>query len=135
MESFTLRRTGQPPLAFKGEPIAEVDGRYVGGQEQNRWHELALYRTEAGRYVLAIAYRTIWQGESDHHEAHHAESPSAVLERLRDFDPLEYLVGYPPGRAHEAKQERLRDSLQRRWETLISDLYEDLPVEWAEEVA
>lgn len=63
--NYTLRRTGQAPLRFQGELLAEADGEYESGRDFNRWHELTVYRTRGGKYVLRIAYRSAHQGELD----------------------------------------------------------------------
>lgn len=135
MERITLRRTGSHPLTFLGDQLAEVSGFRFGDREQSRWHELALYRTESGRHVLSIGFRTRWQGEVDHDEAHHADTSAEVLNQLTAYDPLAHIAGYPPGEAYIEKQRRLEDDICRRWNATITALYDQLPVGWAEEVA
>lgn len=136
MEDFTLARTGLPPLKFSGEKIASVDGWRVGSKEQNRWHDLAVYRTAGNRYVLEIAFRSRWDGDTDHVEVHHSLAPGDLIDQLTVYDPLEHVSGYPPGDAYREKQARLEQDICRRFRAGISELYEGLPVRWfAEEIA
>jgi hypothetical protein len=132
---ITLDRTGLPPLRFRGEEVARVEGRWSRGRETNRWHEVAVYRTEGGRHVVAIGYRTLWQGELDHDHVTHAAAPAAVIEALQDYAPLAHIGGYPPGESYREKQDRLQADILRRWEALVSELYERLGPDYAEVIA
>ena len=49
-----LRRDGLPPLRFLGAIIARHDGYYPGA---TLWHDLGLYRTTSGDYVVEIVAR------------------------------------------------------------------------------
>jgi hypothetical protein len=134
MNAISLKRTGSSPIAFDGEPIAEADGRILGGREHNRYHKLALYRTAAGRHVLAIQYLTHWQGEFDNAEVHHADDAQAVLAALMSYDPLMHVAGYPPGETYAEKQRRLEDDICRRYRATVTELYDGLPADWSERI-
>jgi uncharacterized protein (DUF1786 family) len=71
MTEFTLTRTGDRPLTFAGEVVAEASSHVPvnGGPLQNRWHEVAVYRAGTGALVAAVTFRSRWQGEFDHHTA------------------------------------------------------------------
>src|SRR4051794_1225207 len=56
-EDIILPRSGKAPLVFRGQQLAVVFGQRHLGREHNRWHELVVYRTEGGRYMVRIAYR------------------------------------------------------------------------------
>lgn len=129
---YTLARTGHPPLRFAGELLAQADGQRVNGQEQTRWHELAVYRTPAANYVVAITLRSQWAGESDHFSVATSADPAAVHAVLQDYDPTEHLQGYPAGPTYAAKQARLEADIQRRYEALAVEVYERLGAEFAE---
>lgn len=131
--SVTVPRTGDSPLAFQGEVIREVDGRNNAGQEQNRWHDLAVYRTRSGKYVLAISYFSRWQGESDHHEAIVCDTAEAVRSELKAYSPCQHVIGYPAGEAYTEKQSRLLTDITRRYGALVSELLESAEfTEWLE---
>lgn len=128
----TLPRTGDTPLTFSGELVADSDGQYAAGQNKNRWHELAVYRTTGGKYVVAIKYRTIWQGELDHDFAAVASDPKEAATLLREYDPTTYVVGYPIGEAYAEKQDRLMRDLTMRYQSQVSEVLS--PAEFSEVV-
>lgn len=136
MDVIELARTGLPPLRFKGEKIAEVDGGGAGGVEHNRWHDLAVYATEGGNYVLEVTYQSRWRGEDGNHAVYHAPEPADLVAELADHDPLEAVAGYPPLEAYADKQARLEADIRRRFRAGVTALYAQLPARWfAEEIA
>ena len=138
MEQIKGPRTGEAPLAFEGELLAEASGRLVGGKGRNRWHGVEVYRTAGGKYVLAIAYRTQWQGEQDHREAVVLGSLDEAAEQLRATVPTLHLEGYrtllanvSPGREspYRARQADLEAQLTRDWQHLAAEVLETIGVE------
>ena len=127
MKEYTLTRTGDRPLHFSGECIAAADGKIHSGKEQNRWYELAVYRTAAGKYVVEVAYRTQWQGEGAHYRATVCSTIDEVADEMRTTDATEYLEGFPAHPDYADKQARLIASLRTRLGTLISEIFEQLP--------
>lgn len=122
MESFTLTRTGLAPLKFQGELLAEADGERQAGRERNRWHELAVYRTAGGKYVLKISYRTKWQGELDHDHAESMEKASGVELALRNYDPAKHVGGYPQHAAYAERQAKLLADIRQSYAALVSEV-------------
>ena len=131
-ETITLPRSGQPPLRFRGELLAESCGERQAGREQTRWHELAVYRTAGGVFVVRVAYLTRWEGELDRDEATVTDA-AGVGKVLRDYDPTSPVQGYPPGGAYAERQARLCADVRRRYEEQVSSLLAAAP-EFAEEV-
>ena len=127
-----LSRTGDAPLAFVGVELAREEGLWYGGQQQNRWHELALYQTNAGKFVLAIAYRTQWQGEDQYDEVFVHERMRDIVLTLQHYDPLTRLIGFPARPEYRDRQEKLRYSVRVRFHSQVSALLRD--VEGAEEI-
>ena len=119
-----LTRTGLAPVAFEGEVIAQASSRYVRGQDHNRWHEVAVYRTAGGNYVVSVAYRTQWQGEDDYHWALEAGAPASVEMRLREIgaEINQPIQGYPPGAQYQERQARMLHDVQQRFESLVSEV-------------
>ena len=129
MSRITLTRTGNRPLAFDGEQIAASSSRH---RDANRWHDLALYRTTNGNFVLSVDYNTIWQGERDHSDAVIVDSADAVAEFLRNFNPCEHAMGFPVyNDVMRIKEDRRRAELQARYDEAVSELLADLPEELA----
>lgn len=127
VEEHTLPRSGMAPLMFRGVLLAESDGQRQAGREQNRWHELAVYVTEAGSYVVRIAYRTRWEGELDRDSAEVVEDAAGVGYTLQDYDPCARVQGYPVGDAYAERQARLMADVRRRYESQVSDLLRSSP--------
>ena len=59
-QTMKLTRTGQRALEFDGTELASESSRSHAGKESNRWHELAVYKTDSRNYVVTIQYRTQW---------------------------------------------------------------------------
>lgn len=132
MQRFTIPRTGDAPVVFEGEHLAEVSTRLAAGRERNRWFEVDLYRTQAGKYVLAIDFHTMWQGEHDTSRVVLCDSPADVRAELTLFNPLEDVGGYPPGDVYAEKQSRLERALFLDWQTAVEELFVGLEEEFAE---
>ncbi len=131
-ETFTVKRTGKPPLRFTGELAAEADSHEHDGPLQNRWHELRLYRTAGRQLVWAVAYRTRWQGEHDHHSADVTSEQGVVSELTVEFNPLAGYAGYPAGAHYEEKDRRQREAITLGYQRACSDLFRQAEI--AEEV-
>jgi hypothetical protein len=77
-----LRRDGQPPLCFRGAEIGRHDGH---APQAGLWHDLALYRADAGGYVVSIVAR-MPTGAARCHAAR-ADTLEAALTLLETHDP------------------------------------------------
>jgi hypothetical protein len=122
MPEYRLPRSGDAPLLVTGELVAESDGERIAGKEQNRWHELAVYHLEDGRYALAVNYRTRWQGELGHDLAVIVPDAAGVRRALKEYSPLAQLVGFPAGEHYAERQARLEADIRRRYDAQVSDL-------------
>jgi hypothetical protein len=133
MEEIRLKRTGQLPLVFRGELLKKVDGMWVNGKDQNRWHEIRLYRTEQSkRYVLAIEYHSQWQGEGEQYDVLVlGPNEQEMIEVLREYEAVPEGVGYPKSEHFKERQAALEADLRKRFAVLVSDVLDD--VEGAEE--
>lgn len=116
-----LERTGDAPLTFEGELIAESDGKFAAGKEQNRWHDIRLYKTAGGNYVLAVEFHTQWQGELPFFFATQT-SPEGIVEELRMFDPCSPVMGFPPGPQYSDRQQNLMDWIEKRFRNQVSEI-------------
>lgn len=136
LQHYRLDRTGRPPLAFEGEFLARADGEeYLDQRGRNpRWHDISLYRTGAGRYVLHVRYFAEWKDEVGYDEALVLDGPGGVVAALRDLDPVAHVAGYPPGEQFQKKQARLLHDVKVRFDRCVSDLFAQLGPEFAERV-
>ncbi len=85
MEEIIVMRDGQKDLKFKGELLASASDRWIAGREQTRWTEIAVYKTESGKYVIAWESITLWQGELNGYHAKVCElAPEVIAELMTD---------------------------------------------------
>lgn len=91
MATHSLPRTGNVPLKFDGDLVAmSIPSVESGkkGKDPKRWHELSLFRTPTGKYVLAISYRVEWKGEHDHYYAEAFSDITSVIRAIQSYDPV-----------------------------------------------
>jgi hypothetical protein len=80
LREWTLDRGMQPPVVFIGELLTCNDGvtgtslwnSLVGG---GRWHVLSIFRTQEGRFVVYICFKTRVKGELENREVFWCDSP------------------------------------------------------------
>lgn len=135
MESIELKRTGLRPLVFEGESLAEADGFRRGNNEPTRWHEIAVYRTEGGRYLVSITFRSRWAGEDSQYFVGDAGDGGDIEAILRQYNPSPPGIGFPPGSAYADRQARVEADLRRRYESLVTELFAALGRDFAETIA
>ena len=122
MPQYKLTRDGDAPLTFTGEQVATATTQEHQGDGQNRWHEVAIYQTTSGKYVIEIQFCTQWQGEHGTREAHVEAALEAVAVVLQSTIVIPEGIGYPTLPQYAAKQARAEASLRRRWEAMVGEL-------------
>lgn len=126
MKTYTLQRTGHPPLRFDGELIAEADTEHL---EALRWYSSAIYRS-VDQFVVSVGFRSNWDGEAEHDSVFVCDSTSGVISALRAYDVLPPGRGYPSSEQYRDRQAKLRSHLQRDYDGMVTDLLDiDLFVE------
>jgi len=133
MPKITLTRSGDRPLVFHGDLIGQVESKRLNEKKGSRWYELELYHAW-GTFVLSIVYRTTWQDEVDHHEAHILCDPEQVVRVLQTTDPVEWVRGYPPYPNWEKRQAALFLDLRSRYDAAVSELLAGFPEPLSEDV-
>jgi hypothetical protein len=87
MPEYRIRRNGQQYLVFSGHVVAEVSDRFRHGQEQDRWTDIRVYRTDAGDYVVEQVMRTLWQkGDAVWYQGDLCPTPQEVYRALVGVD-------------------------------------------------
>jgi hypothetical protein len=82
-QPYRIRRDGQQYIVFDGYLVAEASDRLWPGEEQERWTEIRVYRTEAGSYVVEQVMRTLWQkGEGVWYKGDVCATPQEVYRAL-----------------------------------------------------
>lgn len=131
MKEHRLERTGGQPVVFNGSVISRSTGRRLGGKDNNRYHDLTVYKTKGGNYVLHIEYITIWEGEFGHSDVEVFKNPVEVAEYFKLYDCCAHVQGFPDKPQYEQRQTNLMDWLHRKFETQVAEVLSDL--EGAEE--
>lgn len=121
-----LSRTGDLPLKLTGIQLSDTSTRVVNSKDRLRWHELDIY--QASKFVAHVKWHTAWEGEQPHDTCLIADSLQNLASQIRDYDPLEYLIGFPEGQQFERKQERLEQSICDDWSAMISDVFMKLNI-------
>lgn len=121
MNTFTLKRTGDAPLRFVGEQLAEATSQAVSGYRQNRYHTISIYRAQSGQVVASIEFESRWKGEDQRQTVFVADEDGAIIDFLRQYDPCDDYFGFPDGGAYVSKQERLDTDIRRGYEIAVSE--------------
>jgi hypothetical protein len=132
MTTYTLRRSGNCPVAFRGQVLAQQTGPYHLGRERDRYLELALYRTQAGNYVLHRHYATT-RKEPGHDDVVVATAIDALVTALKAW-PLEQqlpLTAIPAEEGPSAdrwrtEREKVHKQLRRLYESRVEALLQIL---------
>jgi hypothetical protein len=128
-ESVRLTRTGDAPLAFNGRILADVSGKRLGEGDVPRWHDVTIYETAAGQYVVAIAYRTTGKGDLGRDTLAVVADRNELRDALKRYDPVAHVQGVPSGPQSAEKQARLVAMMRQQWEGLIALALTEVGVE------
>lgn len=121
-QDFIVPRYSAASLAFTGELLATVSAKSTRPNKTNkRYHEIDLYLTDSGKYVVAIRFRCETRHDDPYDEAEVCESPAEVVEYLTEFDMLANVRGWPLA-AHRQEDQRLREALTNNFDRLVSQL-------------
>lgn len=132
-ETITLERTGQPPLRFDGTLLATACGQFVQNPKDKPnadYFTVSLFEgtRDEGRepklFIVQIVYRKDFRGTTEHHSAIVTGDPAATLSA---FDPLDVLIGFPPGEDFAERQTALENKLRRQYDLLVSAVLKDFP--------
>lgn len=136
MADITVLRTGDVPLVFAGEMLAEVSSRCFEGMGEARWHELAMHRTAGGTYVLAVSFHSQYRDEGPLYEAVVTNNPDDMRAEVPTLSLCRVPVGigFPPEPRYEAKQARMVTDLERRFDQAVTELFVALGPEFAERI-
>ena len=124
-----IERTGQRSLEFEGEQLAETSTKNHAGKERNRWHELSVWKTQSGKFVAAVSYRTQWEGEAGYDDALVFDSLEQVATLFEEYIfPNIGSIGYPPSTTYADRQARLMADLEQAFRHAAGSLLAKLGV-------
>ncbi len=83
MVTIRIERTDDVPLTFRGRRIACDGASWYNGHQQDSWHTVAVYETEAHNYVLERTFWSAWEDVRNTNAANRHESSADLLAALR----------------------------------------------------
>lgn len=120
---YTLTRTGNRPLSFLGELESSTNTKAESGAGENRWWNIAIYRTESGKYVVYIGYNTRWQGEHERCDVYVCDTAAEAAETLRAHPWEKNITGYT---RDQARQANLMGILLSCWEQGVTEVLREI---------
>lgn len=125
MKKIRVKRTGQESLSFKGAQVAQSTSKGHPGLLR-RSHQLALYKTEAGNWVLSVVYHTEWTSERPWHRADVCRDRDALLDLLtEDYDPCDD-INLPPGERFDDMAADIEKAVNDGWGIAVTALLEQV---------
>lgn len=118
---FIVERDGMPPLSFSGEQLCDP---VIVTVDKRSWSGV-VYRTDAGDYVMSLAFRSEWDGELPVNWAFVGANTLRLQVQLSEVTACPVGVGYPAGDRYLAKQIILESNLKRALFKVISHSYRD----------
>ena len=78
--AFTIKRDGERDISFSGWVLGTSSMKTGTG----RGTDVGIFRTEGGRYVVAVHQWTAWDGERDLYRAGVCDGPEKLLQWVID---------------------------------------------------
>ena len=120
MASFTIERTGLPVLQFNGEELVDLAGCDPDGSTGGRVHDVSVYRTEDGEFIVEISYRSPHSSEVSDDYVEAVESTAEIEEILSLYDPTERMDRSLFGQHESNRVQVIADALTRRYDQQVA---------------
>jgi hypothetical protein len=129
---WTLNCGMLPPVTFIGELLISNDGvsgtslwnSLVGG---GRWHVISIFRTQEGRYVVYISYRSKVKGELENREVFWCDQPSELPTVLSQYQEVAMPVLAERLLIAPDKRQRAAMDILSRYQRQVSAVLAGLP--------
>lgn len=123
MKTYTLARTGLPPLQFEGELMAKAGDRPdVDPAWTVRWHTSAVYATDSGRLVLLLQFHSDRHDELNQNTVLIASTVTKLAELIDEYDPVEYVADFPAHPRWDKRRDDRARHIENQFDAMISDL-------------
>tara|TARA_R100000808_G_C2115393_1_gene128198 strand:+ start:131 stop:496 length:366 start_codon:yes stop_codon:yes gene_type:complete len=111
-------------LSFKGLKLGEV-AEVPSPDKSRRWYTLGLYRLEGDtRFVVSIRYWSSFENEPDETIAEVFEDQDSLVEFLTtQFDPMEFVQGFPDTPKFKTRQEALERRINADFDSRVGLLF------------
>lgn len=121
--------TGGQPVEFHGARLCRVQPPSARRPRLQRWYQIEVFQTHAGRYVVSIVYNTKAQAEERRYTIDLCDSLTDVAAALDEYDPTAHLLGYPPDEPdRESKQTMLETGMKQRYDNAKTKAMESLGI-------
>lgn len=139
MKKYVLPCNGQAPVIFTGEIIAESLGKNFNVREetstsQQRWHDLRIYRTEAGNYILEIEYHSAWDGEIPVQRFAQQGKPDEIIRMLSLYNCQTPVQGFPSLMQYEKRQAGLLKWITLMYQSQVKELLSGMEETFGERI-
>lgn len=138
MKPHTLTRTGLPPVQFTGELLASQTQEPPPPEKptyNRHWHEISLYRTKGGAFVVYLVYKSDFRHAVERHTVYSTKSMPDMIHFLTHheaadddgsewYDPTEHAAPITSPERNQELQESLHDDFSVR----VSKLFESMNV-------
>lgn len=136
MAVYEIRRDGDAPIRFSGSEVAsDRIGEDDRPRSRSRSWSLAVYATDAGRYVTSVVYDTTWPSETPLYDAAAHETLDDAVEWVREYDPIARWeaagCGFPRHGKYAERHRALRNRLRSRWLSMVGHLLSKVSFEEA----
>lgn len=121
MQQVLLSPSDAEAVEFTGELLVDLAGNDQDGRQGGRWHDISIYRTDAGSLAVCVTYRTAAPTETEHCYVELAEDVAEVDALLSLYDPKEY-VALEPG----TDRNRVVDAVVRCYDFQVLEVLDRL---------
>ena len=126
METFTLQRTALPELTFNGRLLVRSDGNDTDEKTQGRVHDIAVYETDDGAFIVSIQYRSPFASELSDSFVDAVDSPDEVEAALSLYDAKHLVDSELFGDQDTLKQPAVVAALVSRFDRQVVNVLEAL---------
>lgn len=130
---ISVDRLGQTPIIFVGSLIRECSTQLIDTlpeKPNDDWFHVRMFRIDQNSepnclfpFVVSIVYTTVLKKVASSRPYAWLETDPIKL--LTNFDPLEYLRGYPDLPKYDTMQAALEDRISIHWQKLVTELLRD----------
>jgi hypothetical protein len=87
MEEYKLPRTGNAPVKFTGELLAQGSSKADGGPRSRSWHTVEIYRSRGGSWIGHVGFTSgRFTGEAEQHTVLVAATQTGLREQLLGYE-------------------------------------------------
>lgn len=119
--------TGGQPVEFHGARLCRVQPPSTRRSRLQRWYQIEVFLTDAGRYVVSITYNTRAPAEERRYTIELCDSLEDVAAVLDAYDPTAHIIGYPPDEPdRESMQAMLKTGMKQRYDNTKTQAMESI---------